>query len=110
MALLRLIRGSIGGGWQFLVASTLFCQSSNSNQTNGNRLVYLDESDLSIRTEFPKADTHMDWEAGVDAAVILAIDDMREPKKYETYMRPILDRLSRSMGARLQHHDDRDQR
>ena len=32
-------------------------------------------------------------EEGVDAVVVLAIDDMREPEKYEAYLRPIIDRL-----------------
>ena len=32
-------------------------------------------------------------EEGVEAVVILAIDDMRETAKYESYLRPILQRL-----------------
>jgi len=32
-------------------------------------------------------------EEGVDAVVVLAIDDMRDPEKYEAFLRPIIDRL-----------------
>ncbi len=32
-------------------------------------------------------------EPGVEAVVVLAIDDMRDPAKYETFLRPILNRL-----------------
>lgn len=37
-------------------------------------------------------------EAGVDAVVILSIDDMRDSAKYEAHLRPILDRLA-AIGA-----------
>ena len=37
-------------------------------------------------------------EPGVEAVVILAIDDMRDPQKYETFLRPILDRLKQIDG------------
>jgi len=37
-------------------------------------------------------------ESGVEAVVVLAIDDMREPAKYETYLRPILNRLKAMDG------------
>lgn len=37
-------------------------------------------------------------EEGVDAVVILAIDDMRDHRKYELYLRPILDRLKKIDG------------
>ena len=45
-------------------------------------------------TNFPKLITPQ-WvgESGVDAVVTLAIDDMRDTAKYETYLRPILERL-----------------
>jgi putative membrane-bound dehydrogenase-like protein len=44
--------------------------------------------------DFPKLTTPR-WvgEPGVEAVVVLAIDDMRDPAVYETYLRPILDRL-----------------
>lgn len=37
-------------------------------------------------------------EEGVEAVVVLAIDDMRDSAKYEQYLRPILDRLKRIDG------------
>src|ERR1051326_3088040 len=66
----------------------------------GNRLVYLEESDpLYPGLEFPRLTTPQ-WvgEAGVEAVVILAIDDMRDPQKYEQFLRPILDRLKAMDG------------
>src|SRR4051812_5485995 len=66
----------------------------------GNRLAYLDEVDpyYPHRT-FAKLTTPQ-WvgEPGVEAVVILAIDDMREPKKYEAFLRPILRRLQKIDG------------
>ncbi|MFO0965258.1 MAG: polysaccharide deacetylase family protein [Gemmataceae bacterium] len=67
---------------------------------DGNRLAYLDELNLYYPSHtFPKLITPQ-WvgEKGVDAVVILAIDDMRDPKKYEAYLRPILDRLKKIDG------------
>ncbi len=50
---------------------------------------------------FPKLITPR-WvgEPGVEAVVVLAIDDMRDPAKYETYLRPILNRLKAIDGRR----------
>ncbi|MEN9573403.1 MAG: hypothetical protein RL514_1258 [Verrucomicrobiota bacterium] len=68
--------------------------------TNANRLAYLDEDNpFYPHRDFPKLTTPQ-WvgEPGVEAVVILAIDDMRESKKYETFLRPILDRLKQMDG------------
>ncbi|MSQ96229.1 MAG: hypothetical protein EXR98_16985 [Gemmataceae bacterium] len=68
--------------------------------TPGNRLAYLDDLDPYYpHTKFPKLITPQ-WigEPDVDAVVILAIDDMRDPKKYETFLRPILNRLKKIDG------------
>src|SRR5262249_36677250 len=69
-------------------------------QSPGNRLAYLDEVDpyYPSRT-FPKLITPQ-WvgEEGVEAVVILAIDDMRDPKRYEAFLRPILCRLQQIDG------------
>jgi len=66
----------------------------------GNRLAYLDEVNpyYPSRT-FPKLTTPM-WvgEKDVEAVVILGIDDMREPKRYEAFLRPILNRLKKIDG------------
>jgi putative membrane-bound dehydrogenase-like protein len=70
------------------------------NAADGNRLMYLDECDpyYPHRT-FPKLITPQ-WvgEPGVEAVVILAIDDMRGHEKWEAYLRPILDRLKKIDG------------
>ncbi|HEV3137122.1 MAG TPA: polysaccharide deacetylase family protein, partial [Pirellulales bacterium] len=69
-------------------------------RADGNRLVYLDQSDpFYVSRNFPKLITPQ-WvgEEGVQAVVILAIDDMEEPEKWETYLRPILDRLKKIDG------------
>lgn len=63
---------------------------------SANRLVYLDEptEPYYVHRDFPKLTTPQ-WvgEEGVDAVVVLAIDDMSDSAKYEAYLRPILDRL-----------------
>ena len=67
---------------------------------NGNALTYLDNSDpFYVGANFPKLTTPQ-WvgEPDVDAAVILAVDDMTEIAKYETFLRPILDRLKQIDG------------
>ncbi|CAN5846744.1 hypothetical protein BH23PLA1_BH23PLA1_01220 [soil metagenome] len=67
---------------------------------DGNRLTYLDEMDpYYVHRDFPKLSTPQ-WvgEPGVEAVVILAIDDMRDSAKYEVYLRPILDRLKQIDG------------
>ncbi|HMF12456.1 MAG TPA: PVC-type heme-binding CxxCH protein, partial [Gemmataceae bacterium] len=67
---------------------------------DGNRLSYLDECDpyYPNRT-FPKLITPQ-WvgEEGVEAVVVLAIDDMRGHERWEKFLRPILERLKRIDG------------
>jgi putative membrane-bound dehydrogenase-like protein len=67
---------------------------------DGNRLAYLDELNLYYPSrKFPRLVTPQ-WvgEDGVEAVVVLAIDDMRGHKKWETFLRPILQRLKRIDG------------
>src|SRR5436305_14350041 len=67
---------------------------------DGNRLSYLDENDpYYVSRTFPRLTTPQ-WvgEPGVEAVVILAIDDMREHPKYEAFLRPILRRLQKIDG------------
>jgi putative membrane-bound dehydrogenase-like protein len=81
----------------FLVFLTV---AINASAADGNRLTYLDESDpYYVSRRFPKLVTPQ-WvgETDVEAVVILAIDDMRDPKKYETFLRPILRRLQQIDG------------
>jgi len=69
--------------------------------TDANRLRYLDE----LNPYYPSACfarlTTPQWvgEPGVEAVVVLAIDDMRGHEKWEAYLRPILDRLKQRLGA-----------
>src|SRR5262249_30046569 len=67
---------------------------------DGNRLTYLDETNpYYVSRRFPKLVTPQ-WvgEPGVEAVVVLAIDDMRDPKKYEAFLRPVLRRLQQIDG------------
>ncbi len=52
-----------------------------------------------VGRDFPKLTTPQ-WvgEEGVEAVVVLAIDDMRDTTKYEAYLRPILERLKQIDG------------
>jgi hypothetical protein len=62
----------------------------------GNRLVYLQENDpYYVARDFPKLTTPQ-WvgQEGIEAVAVLAVDDMRNnAPRYETFLRPILDRL-----------------
>lgn len=76
-------------------ALALLTLAAGPFSTDGNRLAYLDDpSPYYPHTNFPKLVTPQ-WvgDEGAEAVVILAIDDMRDPAKYEAYLRPILQRL-----------------
>jgi putative membrane-bound dehydrogenase-like protein len=78
----------------FLLALCLACSACADNSASRTSLID-DFSDLNYPDHtYPKLTTPQ-WvgEKGVDAVLVLAIDDMREPPKYESYLRPILDRL-----------------
>jgi putative membrane-bound dehydrogenase-like protein len=68
---------------------------------DGNRLAYLDGplDPYYPHKDFPKLITPQ-WvgEEGVECVVTLAIDDMRDPAKYEAFLRPILERLKKIDG------------
>ncbi len=67
---------------------------------DGNRLTYLDGSDpYYVSGSFPKLATPQ-WigEEGVEAALLLSIDDMRDVAKYEAFLRPLLERLKKIDG------------
>jgi putative membrane-bound dehydrogenase-like protein len=79
---------------------TLPLLTSAALAADGNRLTYLDGSDpYHVSRRSPRLVTPQ-WvgEEGVEAVVILAIDDMRDPAKYEAFLRPILQRLKRIDG------------
>jgi putative membrane-bound dehydrogenase-like protein len=68
--------------------------------SHANRLTYLDSDDpFYPNPQFPKLTTPQ-WvgEPEVETVVILAVDDMRETARYETFLRPILDRLKQIDG------------
>src|SRR5215475_5251575 len=76
-------------------------QKSVTKKPDGNRLAYLDGplDPYYPHRDFPKLITPQ-WvgEEGVECVVTLAIDDMRDSSKYETFLRPILDRLKKIDG------------
>jgi putative membrane-bound dehydrogenase-like protein len=81
-----------------VVAALGLCGSSRA--ADANRLAYLDSLDpYYVSRNFPKLTTPQ-WvgEEGVDAVVILSIDDMRDPARYEPVIRPALDRLKQIDG------------
>jgi putative membrane-bound dehydrogenase-like protein len=76
----------LGGDW---------CPGAKGGPPDGVRPSHLDVADPYYpHRDFPKLTTPQ-WvgEPGVNAVVVLAIDDMSEPARYETYLRPILNRL-----------------
>jgi putative membrane-bound dehydrogenase-like protein len=72
-----------------------------AHAADGNRLAYLDGplDPYYPHRDFPKLITPQ-WvgDDGVECVVTLAIDDMRETGKYETFLRPILNRLKQIDG------------
>ena len=67
---------------------------------DGNRLTHLDDTSPIWPSARSAKFITPQWigEPDVDAVVILAIDDMRDTAKYETFLRPILDRLKKIDG------------
>ena len=83
----------------WLVVSLPFAPA---HAVDANRLAYLDQSDpFYPDLHFPKLTTPQ-WigEPGVEAAIILSIDDLSATEKYETVLRPILDRLKQIENGR----------
>ncbi len=80
---------------------TVLCLASLAWAADGNRLTYLDEpSDpYYAGLETAKLVTPQ-WigEEGVETAIILAIDDLRETARYEKFLRPIIERLKKIDG------------
>jgi putative membrane-bound dehydrogenase-like protein len=87
--------------WFCIVASiSLLSLSASSCIGDDDRPARLDESNPWYPDQnFPKLVTPQ-WvdEEGIDAVVVLAIDDMRDTAKYEQYLRPILNRLKKIDG------------
>ena len=87
--------------WLLLCGVLSTCSASLfAGDPDGNRLTYLDDpSPYYVSRTFPKLITPQ-WvgEPGVEAVVVLAIDDMTESAKWEKYLRPILNRLKQIDG------------
>lgn len=88
----------LSGMWALLLLVRLPIAVSADD---ANRLTYLDEfcDSYYADTHFPRLTTPQ-WvgESGVEAVVVLAIDDMRDSGHYEAYLRPILQRLKEIDG------------
>jgi putative membrane-bound dehydrogenase-like protein len=86
-------------GW--LLVCFLLLTAKNISAQDANRLTYLDSflDPYYVSGDFPKLTTPQ-WvgEAGVEAVVVLAIDDMRDTARYEAFLRPILQRLKKIDG------------
>jgi putative membrane-bound dehydrogenase-like protein len=88
----RFLFGLVVGGFGVLAGTLL--------AADANRLTYLDASDpFYAGLDLPKLTTPQ-WvgEAGVEGIVILAVDDMSDPGKYEVFLRPLLERLKQIDG------------
>jgi putative membrane-bound dehydrogenase-like protein len=83
-----------------LVVALVCFIAATSPAREANRLTYLDDSSPFWPSPRTAKFVTPQWigEPGVDAVVILAIDDMKEPAKYETFLRPILNRLKEIDG------------
>ena len=79
---------------------SLCCVSASAGDV-GNRLTYLDSP---VDPYYVDRDTARlitpQWvgDEGVEAVIVLAIDDMTDADKYEQFLRPILDRLKQIDG------------
>jgi hypothetical protein len=83
----------------FLISCVLHA-STHVSESPANRLTYLSGGDpFHPHLDFPKLTTPQ-WvgDKGVEAVVTLGIDDMRGPEKYESFLRPILERLKKIDG------------
>src|SRR4051812_33265364 len=95
------LKPGVNETWRYLIIVAVigWCVSA-LGASHANRLTYLESDDpFYPGSEFPKLTTPQ-WvgERDVDAVVILAVDDMRETARYETFLRPILDRLKQIDG------------
>lgn len=87
--------------WMVVVAIGFTGIVGGQLRADGNPLAYLDEysNPYYPHTNFPRLTTPQ-WvgEPGVEAVIVLGIDDMRDTAMYEAYLRPILDRLKQIDG------------
>jgi putative membrane-bound dehydrogenase-like protein len=78
----------------------LACLAPATAWADGNRLTYLDSTDPYYASRDLPVLATPQWvgEPGVEAVVVLAIDDMRSHEKWEAFLRPILERLKQIEG------------
>jgi putative membrane-bound dehydrogenase-like protein len=78
----------------------LFLTASCAFAADGNRLAYLQECNPYYPSRTFAKLTTPQWvgDKGVEAVVILAIDDMKSHEPYEKFLRPILNRLKKIDG------------
>ncbi len=71
-----------------------------ASAVDANRLTYLDSDDPFYPHAGLARLATPQWigEQGVEAVVILSIDDLRQAQKYEDYLRPVIERLQRMDG------------
>ena len=83
-----------------LACLAMIMATAHPADEDGNRLTYLDGNDPFYPHLGLARFTTPQWigEEGVEAAIIISIDDLREPAKYEAYLRPILERLKQIDG------------
>src|SRR2546430_17372916 len=94
------MEGSMRVKWSWLTVTVACLVAIRGFAGDGNRLTYLDSDDpYYVSHTFPKLTTPM-WvgEEGVDAVIVLAIDDMRGHEKWEAFLRPVLERLKQIDG------------
>ena len=97
-----LLKSLLRKSWVCVGLAVAFAGPANASPpATANRLAYLDDCDpFYAQLQFPRLTTPQ-WigDSGVEGAVILAIDDMRSPGAYETFLRPILERLKQINGG-----------
>ena len=83
----------------FFLSVLLLCATGFAAE-DGNRFTYLEDGGPYYPNLGLARFTTPQWigEPGVDAAVILSIDDLKVTDKYEKYLRPILERLKQIDG------------
>lgn len=85
----------------FWSAAMLLAAAGPAGADVGNRLAYLDQfCDPFYPTLQTARLTTPQWagEPGVEAAIVLAIDDLRDSKVHEKFLRPIFERLKKIDG------------
>jgi hypothetical protein len=97
MMFLRQLPARLVATASIVAAALSACAQPSSS---ANRLNHLTDVDpFSIGLKSPRLITPQ-WigEHGIDAVVILSVDDLRDPARHEAFLRPILERLKQIDG------------